>query len=101
MKSNQQRGKYLSCSLSTKVVKTPKADPASYRGIYLSSALAKLFERILNSRLTKFTQTHSTLTENQLGTRPGRQNPRCNLRPALHHPIQHITEGSCNLRCLL
>ena len=50
-----------------------RADPASYRGIYLSSALAKLFEGILISRLTKFTETHNTLTENQLGTRPGRQ----------------------------
>jgi len=34
-----------------------RADPASYRGIYLSSALAKLFEGILISRLTKFTAT--------------------------------------------
>jgi len=50
-----------------------KADQASYRGIYLSSALAKLFEGILISQLTKFTETHSTLTENQLGTRSGRQ----------------------------
>jgi len=50
-----------------------RADLASYRGIYLSSALAKLFEGILISRLTKFTETHNTLTENQLGTRPGRQ----------------------------
>jgi len=51
----------------------PRADPSSYRGIYLSSALAKLFEGILISRLTKLTETHNTLTENQLGTRPGRQ----------------------------
>jgi len=51
----------------------PKADPASYRGTYLNSALAKLFERILISRLTKFTETHSALTKNQLGTRRGRQ----------------------------
>jgi len=42
-----------------------REDPASYRGIYLSSALAKLFEGILISRLTKFTETHNTLTENQ------------------------------------
>jgi hypothetical protein len=49
------------------------ADPASYRGIYLSSALAKLFEGILIFRLTQFTEAHNTLTENQLGTRPGRQ----------------------------
>jgi len=32
-----------------------------------------MFEGILISRLTKFTQTHSTLTENQLGTHPGQQ----------------------------
>jgi len=50
-----------------------QADPASYRGIYLSSALAKLFEGILISRLTKITETHSMLTENQLRTRSGRQ----------------------------
>jgi len=50
-----------------------RADPASYRGIYLSSVLAKLFECILIFRLTKFTETHNTLTETQLGTRPGRQ----------------------------
>ena len=50
-----------------------RVDTASYRGIYLSSALAKLFEGMLISRLTKFTEIHNTLTENQLGTRPGRQ----------------------------
>ena len=47
-------------------------DKSGARGIYLSSALAKLFEGIL-SRLTKFAETHNTLIENQLGTRPGRQ----------------------------
>jgi len=70
MKSNQQRGK---CPLFMQPIykggDKSKADAASYRGIYLSSALAKLFEGILISRLTKFTETHSTLTENQLGTR--------------------------------
>ena len=49
-----------------------KAVPASYRGIYLSSALDKLFEGILIYRLTKFTETHSTLTKTQLESRPGR-----------------------------
>ena len=49
----------------------PKADPASYGGIYLSSTLAKLLEGILIYRLTKFTETHNTLTQNQLGTQPG------------------------------
>ncbi len=50
-----------------------KTDPASYRGIYLSSALAKLFEGLLLHRLTQYTEAHDTLTPNQLGTRPGRQ----------------------------
>ena len=50
-----------------------KTDPASYRGIYLSSALAKLFEGLLLRRLTQYTEAHETLTPNQLGTRPGRQ----------------------------
>ena len=39
----------------------------------MSSALAKLFEGILLHRLMQYTETHNTLTENQLGTRPGRQ----------------------------
>jgi len=50
-----------------------RTDPDSYRGIYLSSALTNLFEGILIPRLTKFTETHNTLTENQLGIRSGRQ----------------------------
>jgi len=45
----------------------------TYHGIYLSSALAKLFEGIRISRLTKFTEAHNALTGNQLVTRPGRQ----------------------------
>ena len=43
-----------------------KTDPASYRGIYLSSALAKLFEGLLLHRLTQYTEAHDTLTPNQL-----------------------------------
>ena len=39
----------------------------------MSCALAKFFEGILISRLTKFTEAQNTLTENQLGTRPLRQ----------------------------
>jgi len=50
-----------------------RAYTASYRGINLSSALAKLFERNLISRQTKFTETHNTLTKKQLWTRAGRQ----------------------------
>jgi hypothetical protein len=57
-----------------------KTDPASYRGAYFSSALAKLLEGILLHRLTQYTEAHDTLTANQLGTRPGRQ---------IHDAIQH------------
>ena len=53
--------------------KNGATDPASYRGIYLSSALAKLFEGLLLHRLTQYTEAHDTLTPNQLGTRPGQQ----------------------------
>ena len=84
-----------------------KAGPASYRGIYLSSALAKLLEEILISRLTNITETHSTLTENQLGTRSGRQihdaiycllfiiqynkSPTNHLRSFLQHTLLFVT----------
>ena len=40
---------------------------------YTCSALAKLFEGFLVTRLTAYTETHNTLTDNQFGSRPGRQ----------------------------
>ena len=49
--------------------KNPKPDPASYRGIYLSSTLAKLFEGIIIKRLTQYTEH----TDNELGRRSNRQ----------------------------
>ena len=49
------------------------SDPSSYRGIYLIGALAKLFEGFLVRRLTTYTEAHNTLTDNQFGSRPGRQ----------------------------
>jgi hypothetical protein len=64
-------------------------DPASYRGIYLSSAIAKLYEGLLLARITKYTERFNILTDNQLGTRrTPSTNPRCNLLPPLHYPIQ-------------
>ena len=50
-----------------------RANPASYRGIYLMNTLTKLFEGILEARLTPFTELHDTLTPAQHGSRPGRQ----------------------------
>jgi hypothetical protein len=48
-------------------------DPASYRGIYLLNTLSKLFEGLIESRLTPFKELHNTLTSAQQGSRPGRQ----------------------------
>jgi hypothetical protein len=50
-----------------------REDPASYRGIFLSNAMLKLFEGILESRLQVFTEKYDTLTPLQQGSRPGRQ----------------------------
>jgi len=91
MTYNQQRGR---CPLSNQSIRTatsPELTRPPYRGIYLSSVLAKLFEGILISRLTKFTETHNTLSENQLGTRPGRQihDVICCLVSIIQYNITH------------
>ena len=50
-----------------------RIDPASYRGIYLTSMTTKLFEGILNDRLSTFTSTHDILTPYQFGSKKGHQ----------------------------
>jgi len=65
--------------------KKPKPDPASYKGIYLISALAKLVEGIIIKRLTQYTEQHSTLTDNQLGTRSN-----CQIHDAIYSIIAII-----------
>jgi len=65
--------------------KKPKPDPASYRGIYFNSALAKLFEGIIIKRLTQYTEQHSTFTDNQLGTRSN-----CQIHDAIYSIISII-----------
>ena len=44
-------------------------DPNNYRGITISSALGKLFNTILNNRLTDYLHMNNTLCENQIGFR--------------------------------
>jgi len=48
-----------------------REDSASYRGIFLSNAMLKLFEGILEARLQVFTVKADTLTPSQQGSRPG------------------------------
>ena len=51
----------------------PRVDLASYRGIYLTCMTTKLFEGILNQRLTEFTTRHESLTPFQFGSKKGFQ----------------------------
>ena len=45
----------------------------SYRGIYLLNTLTKLFEGLMEARLSKFTEFNDTLTPSQQGSRIFRQ----------------------------
>jgi hypothetical protein len=51
----------------------PRVDPASYRGIYLTCMATKLFEGILNQRLTEFMTRQESLTPYQFGSKKGFQ----------------------------
>lgn len=46
-----------------------KTDPSNYRGITVSSSLGKLFNSILNNRLTKYFENNKTLSKYQTGFR--------------------------------
>ena len=50
----------------------PLDSPASFRPIYLTSCVSKLFERIILSRLLFFLESNSILSPRQAGFRPGR-----------------------------
>jgi len=47
--------------------------PVSYRGIYLLNTLTKLFEGLMEARLSKFTELNDTLAPSQQGSRITRQ----------------------------
>ena len=46
-------------------------DPNNYRGISITSCLSKLFNSILNSRLEKYILQNNTISDEQIGFRPG------------------------------
>ena len=50
----------------------PLDSPASFRSIFLTSCVSKLFERIILSRLLFFLKSNSILSPCQAGFRPGR-----------------------------
>lgn len=47
----------------------PACDPCSYRPISLTSCMGKVFEKIINGRLTWWLESNSFLDQNQLGCR--------------------------------
>jgi hypothetical protein len=43
------------------------SDPNNYRGITITNSLGKLFNRILDNRLTKFLDKHHVINDSQMG----------------------------------
>ena len=65
--------------------------PSSYRGIYLLNTLTKLFEGLIESRLSKFTEVLDTLTSAQQGSRTSRQ-----IHDAIYAHIATIQQNKQN-----
>jgi hypothetical protein len=42
-------------------------DPGNYRGLTITSAIGKLFNRVLNERLVKFLEKHKIISDCQVG----------------------------------
>ena len=53
--------------------------PQSYRPISLLSAMSKILEKILHSRMIKFVEKHKLLSSNQFGFRPQTELCECNI----------------------
>ena len=64
-------GKYPSEWLSGYIVpiykKGDATDPGNYRGITISSCVGKLFNLVLNERISKFFEDHDIISKNQIG----------------------------------
>jgi len=65
--------------------------PSSYRGIYLLNTLTKLFEGLIESRLSRFTEKHYTLTSAQQGSRTSQQ-----IHDAIYAHIATIQQNKQN-----
>lgn len=64
-------GKYPSVWAKGRIISILKSgdknDPSNYRGITIASSLGKLFNSILNKRLTLYLQTNNIITPEQIG----------------------------------
>jgi len=65
--------------------------PSSYRGIYLLNTLTKLFDGLIESRLSQFTEKHDTLTSTQQGSHTSRQ-----IHDAIYAHIATIQQDKQN-----
>jgi len=65
--------------------------PSSYRGIYLLNTLTKLFEGLIESRLSQFTEKNDSLTSAQQGSRTIRQ-----IHDAIYAHISTIQQNKQN-----
>jgi len=63
--------------------------PVSYRGIYLLNTLTKLFEGLMESHLSKFTELNDTLNPSQQGSQI-----TCQTHDAIYALIATIQERS-------
>lgn len=52
--------------------KGDRSDPANYRPIAVTSVIAKVFERIINTQLIRYLEDHSLIHDRQYGFRPKR-----------------------------
>ena len=62
----------------------PLDSPASFRPVFLTSCVSKLFERIILSRLLFFLESNSILSPRQAGFRPG---------PSTLHQILYLSQS--------
>lgn len=78
----------LKRSVVMPIYKSGDADSVSnYRPISLLPSLAKILEKLLNSRLIKFLEKYNLISQNQYGFREGRS-----TTDAMNHLVTHITK---------
>ena len=79
IKGNSEIQEWITTIISPIFKKGNKTDPQNYRGISIISCLLKLFESILNMRLTKYCQDNHILRDEQLGFREGNRTSDAHL----------------------
>lgn len=66
----------------------PRTSPASYRPISLLSSLGKLYERILLTRILRFTAENNVIIDEQFGFRSGHS-----CVQQVHRVTEHVLDG--------